>query len=135
MTDQLALEIPEPPHREPNYVFGGSDQPETADTVSGVSPYRDQVAARAKSVGLSRAKQGDPEGFDLACSVIRSLAGMGSDFTADDVRRESPIKSNSVGAAFGHLRRAREIACVGYTTSEVPSRHGAVIRVWRGRDP
>ena len=94
--------------------------------------YRASLRDRAKSTGLQSARVGDPQGFELALGVVRRLALSGCEFTADTVRVEVPIASNAVGAAFRHAAREGSIEQVGYVPSQAPSRHGAIIRLWRG---
>jgi hypothetical protein len=95
--------------------------------------YRFDLAAHAAASGMEAAAAGDPDGFDLALSIIRRLASTRIDFSADDVQREAPIGSNSIGAAFACARRAGIILAVGYRPSSRQTRHGNPIRIWTGR--
>jgi hypothetical protein len=129
---QLALELPsEPPQRQISYVFGGSDQSEMGDTVSAISPYRDQVVTTAKSTGFERAERGDPEGFAGAVQAIRDAAEQYGEFTSDDLNWS--LRGGEVGAAFAHLRRLGEIEVCGHATSKRQLSHGRLLRVWRQR--
>ena len=94
--------------------------------------FKRSLHDRARSTGLASARVGDPDGFELALEVLERLAGTGATFTADDVRSEVVVASNAVGAAFRHAARQGLIEQVGFVSSQAPSRHGAVIRSWRG---
>lgn len=66
-------------------------------------------------------------------TVIRDLAATGQEFTADQVRQQvDPASPQLLGAAFSRAARDGIIVCVGATTSASPSRHGGLLRVWRG---
>lgn len=73
--------------------------------------------------------------------VIAILARRGEPFTNDDVRAEAdqrmlgePTHCNAWGAAMSTARKRGVIQAVGYTTSTQVSRHGAIVRQWRGAD-
>jgi len=103
----------------------------SSEQVELFSEYRDRFVEGVRSHALQTAARGDPEGFDLAIWAIRRLALEEESFSADDVRGVAHIGSNATGAALAYLRREREIEVVGFTTSRIPSRHGAAIRLWR----
>lgn len=94
-----------------------------------------EASNRSRDAGLDGARRGDPDGFDLAVGVIRRLAWSGRTFSADTVRAETVIASNAIGAAFRHCHTQGLIEAVGYVTSRSPSRHGGVLRLWRGKAP
>jgi hypothetical protein len=91
-------------------------------------------AERAKSTGQSTAAAADPEGFEWALEAIAGLADQGYPFDAADVRAAAgPFeRPNVVGAAFSAARKAGLIEVAGYATSRTVSRHGALVRLWRG---
>ena len=95
--------------------------------------YASDVADTAKLAGMTAARIGDPDGFDLACDVIRWLARGDTEFCADDVQRLASIRSNAIGAAFNALRREGVIFATGYRPSTRQTRHGNPIRTWQGR--
>lgn len=73
--------------------------------------------------------------------VIATLGGRGEPFTNDDVRAEAdqrllgePTHPNAWGAAMSSARKRGLIKSVGYTASTQISRHGAIVRQWRGAD-
>ena len=70
-----------------------------------------------------------------AVATIIALSHAQSIVTADDLAREmrKPPHPNAVGAAFSAARSLGFIEAHGYTTSNTPSRHHGVIRVWRRR--
>jgi hypothetical protein len=60
-------------------------------------------------------------------------------FTSSDVRERvedqlgRPMAHpNMIGIAFHKMAKIRRIRKVGYQQSRTPSRHGALVRVWRG---
>ncbi|UDL14884.1 hypothetical protein PP357_gp37 [Arthrobacter phage Sarge] len=68
-----------------------------------------------------------------AVAKIIDLAHAHPTFTADDLAREmrKAPHPNMVGAAFSTARGQGLIEAAGYTTSNTPSRHHGVVRVWR----
>lgn len=65
--------------------------------------------------------------------AIARLALTEAQFSADDLRkvlRPAP-HGNMIGAAFSAARGMGLIEPAGYTTSNAPSRHHGVLRVWR----
>lgn len=67
---------------------------------------------------------------------IEFLASTGREFTADNVRQAvgEPDHPNRWGAVFLAARRAGLIEPTGtIVPSTTASRHGAIVRVWRGR--
>lgn len=71
--------------------------------------------------------------------VIATLARRSEPFTGDDVRAEAlarllgqPSHPNAWGAAMSAARKRGLIEAVGYTASTQVSRHGAIVRQWRG---
>jgi hypothetical protein len=96
--------------------------------------YRASLADRAKTTGQGRAVAADPEGFDRASKAIAELTKAGDEFTADDVRAWSGPFSlpDVIGAAFSAAKKAELIRVAGVTTSKAVSRHGGVVRTWRG---
>ena len=68
-----------------------------------------------------------------AVATIIGLSHAQSLVTAEDLAREmrEPPHPNAVGAAFSAARSLGFIEASGYTTSNTPSRHHGVIRVWR----
>lgn len=68
-----------------------------------------------------------------AVATIIALSHAQQLVTADDLAREirKPQHPNQVGAAFSAARAQGFIVADGYTTSNTPSRHHGVIRVWR----
>lgn len=72
-----------------------------------------------------------------ARQAIETLAAVGLPFTADALREDpfnlpDPHHPSQIGAAFRAASQAGLIRPVGYATSLVPSRHGGVVRLWRG---
>lgn len=66
---------------------------------------------------------------------LEVLARTGLDFTADDLVKVigAPDHPNRIGAAFLSARKAQIIEPTGTVVpSTTPSRHGGVVRVWRG---
>jgi hypothetical protein len=116
-SEQLPLGLPETPRREVSYVFGGE------------GGYRDQLAERAKSTGLERARTGDPDAFSGAVRAIRDAAAEFGSFTSDDPNWS--VRGGEVGAAFAHLRRLGEIEVCGNATWKRQLSHGRLLRVWR----
>jgi hypothetical protein len=98
-------------------------------TFDDLTSYRDDQVQRGRETGLETARRGDPDGFALAFESIRELAALGSEFTADDVIN---IGSNAKGSAFSYLRGLGVIESVGFTTSKSVTRHGSIVRIWRG---
>lgn len=68
-----------------------------------------------------------------AVATIIDLSHAHDTFTADDLAREirKAPHPNMVGAAFTTARGQGLIEAAGYTTSNTPSRHHGVVRVWR----
>jgi hypothetical protein len=68
-----------------------------------------------------------------AVATIIALSHSQEVVTAQDLTREMrrPPHPNHVGAAFSAARSQGFIEASGYTTSNTPSRHHGVIRVWR----
>ena len=68
-----------------------------------------------------------------AVATIIALSHAQSFVTAEDLAREMrrPPHPNMAGAAFSAARTQGFIEAHGYTTSNTPSRHHGVIRVWR----
>jgi hypothetical protein len=68
-----------------------------------------------------------------AVATIVALSHAQSIVTAEDLAREMrrPPHPNMTGAAFSAARSQGFIEASGYTTSNTPSRHHGVIRVWR----
>ena len=70
--------------------------------------------------------------------VVEHLAASGELFSADDCWRPlygldpEALKRGELGAAFQRAHTAGLIRPVGVQTSRRRSRHGALIRVWRG---
>jgi hypothetical protein len=95
--------------------------------------YRDQTITAAKSAGLKRSGQSDPEGLARVLEVISELAVEGWTFSSDDVvARTGPGYGAVMGSGFSALSKAGEIESVGFTTSRRVQRHGSLIRTWRG---
>lgn len=67
--------------------------------------------------------------------AILELAHEGKLFTADDVmaRLDRLQFPNLVGIAFHQAARKELIEAVGFASAKRRSRHGAVVRVWRGK--
>ena len=70
-----------------------------------------------------------------AVATIIALSHAQDIVTAVDLAREirKPPHPNMTGAAFSAARAQGFIEAAGYTTSNTPSRHHGVIRVWRRR--
>lgn len=70
-----------------------------------------------------------------AVATIIGLSHAQEVVTAEDLARElrKPPHPNMTGAAFSAARAQGFIEAAGYTTSNTPSRHHGVIRVWRRR--
>ena len=73
--------------------------------------------------------------------VIAMLARRAEPFTGDDVRAQAlerslgqPSHPNAWGAAMSTASKRGVIQAVGYTASTQVSRHGAIVRQWRGAD-
>ena len=75
---------------------------------------------------------------DCADRALTWWAQSGMEFTVDDIEilgvppADHP---NRVGALFRSASQRGVIEPVGYRNSTRPSRHGSVIRVWRGKRP
>ena len=71
-----------------------------------------------------------------AVATIIALSHSQELVTSDDLRREMrpAPHSNHIGAAFSAARSQGLIEAAGYTTSNTPSRHHGVIRVWRRKE-
>ena len=70
--------------------------------------------------------------------IIEQLARRPNGFTGDDVRELAstagigePTHPNAWGAAMSAAAKRGLIQAVGYERSAMPSRHAAVVRVWR----
>lgn len=73
---------------------------------------------------------------DCAGRALSYWAQAGVEFTAADVIAlgiPEPDSNGRMGALFRAARARGEIEPVGYQPSTQPSRHGSVVRVWRGR--
>lgn len=73
---------------------------------------------------------------DWSADAVATIVGLSHSqelVTAEDLSRElrKPPHPNAVGAAFSAARAQGFIEADGYTTSNTPSRHHGVIRVWR----
>lgn len=68
-----------------------------------------------------------------AVATILALANAHEVFTAEALTAEMrpAPHPNMVGAAFSAARGQGLIEAAGYTTSNTPSRHHGVVRVWR----
>ena len=68
-----------------------------------------------------------------AVATIIALSQAYGVIVADDLRKEMrpAPHPNAIGAAFSAARSQGFIEAAGYTTSNTPSRHHGVIRVWR----
>ena len=98
--------------------------------------YRRELSSAATKAGMDRSRTADPDGHAEALGIIRDLARDGVTFDADDVRRRQRFGTPTVlGAAFREAARRRWIEAVEIGTSRAPSRHGALQRRWRGREP
>lgn len=74
---------------------------------------------------------------DCAWRGVEYLAAAGADFTAPDLTElgvPDPDHPNRWGALFRAALTAGLIVPVGFTTSTRRSRHGGVLRVWRGAE-
>ena len=71
-----------------------------------------------------------------AVATIIALAHAHETITAEDLRREMrpAPHSNHIGAAFSAARSQGFIEAAGYTTSNTPSRHHGVVRVWKRKE-
>jgi hypothetical protein len=71
-----------------------------------------------------------------AVATIIGLSHAQEHLTAEDLARElrRPPHPNMYGAAFTAARSQGLIEAAGYTTSNTPSRHHGVIRVWRRKE-
>ena len=103
---------------------------------------------------LFDAPEGDREFWDHKCEfwdhkceqwkagvarVIAMLARRAEPFTGDDVRAQAlerslgqPSHPNAWGAAMSTASKRGVIQAVGYAASTQVSRHGAIVRQWRG---
>jgi hypothetical protein len=71
--------------------------------------------------------------------LVREYLGR-SGFTAEDVRTNLPpetcawldLHPNLLPAMFGAASRTNRIRAIGWTKPTRPSRHGSVIRIWKG---
>jgi len=82
--------------------------------------YRASLSARARVTGQSRAAKTDPEGFERAFQTITTLAELGRQFDAGDVRAwAGPFETgNVIGAAFSAAKKAGLIRVAGYAPSK-----------------
>lgn len=95
--------------------------------------YREQLVTTAKNTGIKRSGQSDPDALARVLEAISDLAAEGWTFTSDDVRaRTGPGFEAVMGAGFHVARRRGLTEAVGVETSKALSRHGSLIRTWRG---
>jgi hypothetical protein len=101
--------------------------------------YLENLAETAGETGRRRAlaavAENDRAWLEVALGAIAELAATGQDFSAEEIRARASAgpSTGSMGAAFKLAVAARLIVRVGYRPSKFPSRHGAVVAVWRGR--
>ncbi|GAA5157180.1 hypothetical protein GCM10011366_16220 [Ornithinimicrobium tianjinense] len=79
----------------------------------------------------------DPWWRDCAERALVDLAVSGATFTIDALRQPpycvwEPQHPSSWGALTQAMLKAKYIEPVGFTTSSRASRHGSVVRLWRG---
>jgi hypothetical protein len=96
--------------------------------------WMSELGDRAKITGQSGAASADPDGFERALQAIAGLIEDGYPFDAADVRAAAgPFDHpNVVGAAFSAAKKAGLIEVAGYSASRNVSRHGSLVRLWRG---
>lgn len=96
--------------------------------------YRAGLVKSVRDAGEQRALW-DRNWADAAFEELERLAAGGHDFCADDLVAEvgQPDSPGAVGAAFSSAAKSGLIRHLGYTTSRRVSRHGGLVRVWRGR--
>jgi len=90
-------------------------------------------ARRDRGLATTTASPAGQWDASVVLQAIRHLASSGEPFTADDL---APllhrVGSQVIGAAFRIAARRNLIEPVGYAQSSSPSRHGGLLRVWRG---
>ncbi|GAA1549807.1 hypothetical protein GCM10009804_02990 [Kribbella hippodromi] len=88
--------------------------------------------------GVEQAEQNTEDGWRAyARAELEVLARTGLTFTADDLVKVigAPDHPNRIGAAFLSARKAGIIEPTGEVRpSTTPSRHGSLVRVWKGSD-
>lgn len=85
--------------------------------------------------GMELADSAEPDEWkDRADAAIHYLAGLGKEFTAEDVRAMAgdPEHQNAFGARMGAASRSGLIVKVGYRTPARATRHCNPLAVWRG---
>ncbi|WP_129711020.1 hypothetical protein [Haloactinopolyspora alba] len=85
--------------------------------------------------GVNQADENtEPTWAELADREIAAMARSGSEFTSSDLREVigEPEHPNHWGPRFTAARRAGVIELVAVRPSSTPSRHGGLVRVWRG---
>jgi hypothetical protein len=92
--------------------------------------YATELRARVKSAGIESARVGDPDGFEIVCDAIRTVARLRPSFTAADVRQWCSVGGPVVGSAFRAMAAAGEIVAIGVEPSSSLSRHGGLVRRW-----
>jgi hypothetical protein len=99
------------------------------DAQATLDAYAAEMATRARDTGLQASMHNDQEWHDRVLAWIEGLTP-GTEFSADDVRREWGA-SSAAGSVFRVARRRGLIDVVGLAESGSPSRRRGVQRVWR----
>lgn len=93
-----------------------------------------EVACSATEILADTWSNADDWTRDSVSRAIAFLAASGRPFTTDDLRDlgADADHPNRWGAGVKAAVTAGTIECVGFTASTRPSRHGGILRVWRG---
>lgn len=82
--------------------------------------------------------EGNPDPFwrSGAERALAQLAGAGRPFVLSDLREEpyclpDPHHPNAWGSLMRWASRAGLVVPIGFRQSDVPSRHGSVVRIWQ----
>ena len=97
----------------------------TAEARAHSEAVTDEVAAKNRAL--------HPEWHDKAMAEIGYKAGLGIEFTADDIAASATAPSpGSLGALFRAARKAGLIVSVGHREAKHKAANGRVLKVWKG---
>lgn len=91
----------------------------------------DAERGKVQGIAASNAKATDEQKRQIDL-VIRRVAALGGEFSANDVRPQlAPVLAPFMGARFSALAKAGLIRHVGYTPSSKGNTHAHDIKTWR----
>lgn len=108
--------------------------PEQRNRPVGTRAARDNVAA-VETILRDTLANADAPWLDCSGRGMAWWAEAGVPFTVEDVRDLGVPEADHPsrwGALFNAFRARGVIECVGYKAATRPSRHGGILRVWRG---